>query len=146
LIPIQQSWEQQQQFVADASHELRTPLTIIQTHSELLLRRPDRSIEQESKWVSTILQEATRMSKLVGHLLTLARSDSNQLEIERRPLRLDQVLLKVVRQLEPLVKMKEIMLRVDIDGPIDWQADEERLHQLFVILLVTPFRDSPFLT
>jgi len=44
------------------------------------------------------------------------------------------------------VKMKEIMLRVDIDGPIDWQADEERLHQLFVILLVTPFRDSPFLT
>ena len=31
LVPIQSSWEKQQQFVSDASHELRTPLAVIQS-------------------------------------------------------------------------------------------------------------------
>ena len=31
LVPIQNSWEKQQQFVSDASHELRTPLAVIQS-------------------------------------------------------------------------------------------------------------------
>lgn len=76
LIPIRLSLEKQRQFVSDASHELRTPLSVIQAHAELLLRHPDHTIEEDSKHVSTVLQEARRMNKLVGGLLTLARSDS----------------------------------------------------------------------
>lgn len=49
LIPIQVSWEKQQQFIADASHELRTPLTAIMVNLERLFRHPDHTIEQESE-------------------------------------------------------------------------------------------------
>ncbi|WP_368895548.1 histidine kinase dimerization/phospho-acceptor domain-containing protein, partial [Priestia megaterium] len=47
LVPIQKSWNKQVEFIADASHELRTPLSVMQTHLELLFRRPNHTIEQE---------------------------------------------------------------------------------------------------
>lgn len=36
MIPIQVTWEKQQQFVSDPSHELRSPITGIYTNAELI--------------------------------------------------------------------------------------------------------------
>ena len=36
LVPIQQAFQQQQEFIADASHELRTPLTVLRSATDLL--------------------------------------------------------------------------------------------------------------
>ncbi|MFB9275350.1 sensor histidine kinase [Cohnella cellulosilytica] len=143
LIPIRLSLEKQQQFVSDASHELRTPLSVIQAHAELLLRHPGHTIEQDSKHVSTVLQEARRMNKLVGGLLTLARSDSNQLELERKPVRLDLIVRESVSKMEMLAEVKELILNAEIDDSIPLEADEERLHQLLAILLDNAIKYTP---
>ncbi|MDB5084841.1 MAG: hypothetical protein JWN30_1727 [Bacilli bacterium] len=135
LIPIRLSWDKQQQFVADASHELRTPLSVIQASSELLLRHPDNSIEEEGRTVYSILKESKRMSKLVSDLLTLARSDSNQLQIQLHPFRLDHTLTEIVDQFRQLAEMKEISIESEIDDNMEWSGDEQRIRQLFVILL-----------
>ncbi|QJD84434.1 sensor histidine kinase [Cohnella herbarum] len=143
LIPIRRSLEKQQQFVSDASHELRTPLSVIQAHAELMLRHPDRTIEQDSKHVSTVLQEARRMSKLVGGLLTLARSDSNQLDLERRPIQFDKIVQECVSKMQMLAEVKEIILNAEIDANIPMNADEERLHQLLVTVLDNAIKYTP---
>jgi two-component system, OmpR family, sensor histidine kinase CiaH len=143
LIPIRRSLEKQQQFVSDASHELRTPLSVIQAHAELMLRHPDRTIEQDSKHVSTVLQEARRMSKLVGGLLTLARSDSNQLDLERRPIQFDRIVQECVSKMQMLAEVKEIILNAEIDANIPMNADEERLHQLLVTVLDNAIKYTP---
>ncbi|MFC4600127.1 sensor histidine kinase [Cohnella hongkongensis] len=143
LIPIRLSLERQQQFVSDASHELRTPLSVIQAHAELLLRHPDHTIEQDSKHVSTVLQESRRMSKLVGGLLTLARSDSDQLELDRKPIRLNLVVQESVNKMKMLAEVKDIILNAEIDEPIPMDADEERLHQLLTILLDNAIKYTP---
>src|SRR5437762_1706561 len=36
LVPIEDAFRRQQEFVADASHELRTPLTILRSAADLL--------------------------------------------------------------------------------------------------------------
>ncbi|WJH32428.1 hypothetical protein N6H14_18765 [Paenibacillus sp. CC-CFT747] len=92
LVPIRLSWEKQQRFVADASHELRTPTAVIHAQTEMLLRHPDRSIEEESPRIALVLQESKRMGKLLDDLLTLARSDSNQLQIHPSALDLASLL------------------------------------------------------
>ncbi|MGZ6507197.1 MAG: sensor histidine kinase, partial [Tumebacillaceae bacterium] len=143
LVPIRTSWEKQQQFVADASHELRTPLAVVQSHTELLLRHPDHTIAEESPKVAVIYKESKRMSKLVSDLLTLARSDSNQLEIERKPLLLDQTLGDVTEQFQQLAEVKEIEMQSHIAESIPWEADEARLRQLFVILLDNAIKFTP---
>ncbi len=135
LIPIQLSWEKQQQFIADASHELRTPLSVILVHLERLFRYPDHTIEQESENISISIQETKRLNKLVSDLLTLARSDSNELQIVKQRVRLDQIVQTCVHTFQQLAVMKEIQIETEIEQPLEIFGDEERLQQLLVILL-----------
>jgi two-component system sensor histidine kinase CiaH len=135
LVPIQVSWEKQQQFIADASHELRTPLAAILVNLERLFRYPDHTIEQESEKIMVGIQEARRLGKLVSDLLTLARSDSNELQIMSQKLRMDEVVQKCTQIFSQLAIAKEVRLETDIEQPLEIIGDEERLHQLLVILL-----------
>lgn len=135
LVPIQVSWEKQQQFIADASHELRTPLAAILVNLERLFRYPDHTIEQESEKIMVGMQETRRLSKLVSDLLTLARSDSNELQIMPQKFGLDEIVQKCTQVFTQLAIVKEISLETEIEQPLEMDGDEERLHQLLVILL-----------
>jgi two-component system sensor histidine kinase CiaH len=135
LVPIKKSWEKQQQFVSDASHELRTPLAVVQAQSELLLRHPEGTIEEEAKSVASIYEETRRMRKLVNSLLTLARADSNQAELNLKTTSLSHLLQSVADGFTLLFEQKDVRLVTAIEPQITIHGDEERLRQLFVILL-----------
>jgi signal transduction histidine kinase len=143
LVPIRLAWEKQQQFVADASHELRTPLSVIKTNAELMLRHPDHTVEEESVRISSVLRESMRMGKLVSTLLTLARADANQIELQFGPVEVKEVLQQAAEQFVPLAEMKGIQLHIDFcDGAELW-ADRERIHQLLVIILDNAIKYTP---
>lgn len=135
LVPIRAAWDKQQQFVADASHELRTPLAVIKTNAELMLRHPQYTIEQESRRISNVLRESTRMNRLVNSLLTLARADANQAELQIAPVNLRDIVQNIVEQFRPLAEMKAIALTLETDNNLEMMADKERIHQLLIILL-----------
>jgi signal transduction histidine kinase len=143
LIPIQRSWEKQSQFVADASHELRTPLAVIQTYLELLFRHPSKTIEEESETIFKSLTEVKRINNLVEELLTLARSDSNEQQIRPEYFKMDRLLSLIVEQFIPIAEMKDIRIKASIDRELNYFGDQERLHQLFVILLDNALKFTP---
>ncbi|UQZ81004.1 Alkaline phosphatase synthesis sensor protein PhoR [Paenibacillus konkukensis] len=143
LIPIQQAWEKQQRFVADASHELRTPTAVIHAQTELLLRYPNHSIEQESSHIVVILKESKRMSKLLDDLLTLARSDSNQLEISSSQISLDALIEELSERFELLASTKDIHIVNDVIQPLTLWGDEGRIRQLLIILLDNALKNTP---
>lgn len=76
LRPVEESWEQQRRFVADASHELKTPLAVIKANSDILLGHRSNLPEEDVRWVESTADEAQRMSALVTDLLDLARADN----------------------------------------------------------------------
>jgi signal transduction histidine kinase len=135
LIPIKNAWQKQQQFVSDASHELRTPLAVIQAKTELLFRSPYASIKDKIIDISTISNESRRLSKLVTNLLTLARSDSDQIEVKKEVFRVDQLLIEIMQQYEEIVAYQEKKLILNALDPVSFLGDRERIHQLIVILL-----------
>ncbi|MDP4103509.1 MAG: HAMP domain-containing sensor histidine kinase [Bacillota bacterium] len=135
LIPIKNAWQKQQQFVSDASHELRTPLAVIQAKTELLFRSPSSSIKEKIIDISTISNESRRLSKLVTNLLTLARSDSDQIEVKKESFRVDQLLMEIMQQYEEIVAYQEKSLVLNAADPVSFLGDRERIHQLIVILL-----------
>ncbi len=143
LIPIKKSWHKQQAFVADASHELRTPLTVIQANLELLFRHPQHTIETESVKINTALNEAKRMIKLVGEMLTLARSGSGEPEFSFQQFDFGQMVHEVAGQFQWLAQAKNIELKVDVAEKIMAMGDPDRLRQLLIILLDNAVKYTP---
>jgi hypothetical protein len=135
LVPITNAWQKQQEFVSDASHELRTPLAVIQAKTDLLFRSPGATIQEKILDVSTISNESRRLSKLVTNLLTLARSDSDQIEMKKSDFQLDELLKEIIQQYEEIAIYQEKLLRLEAAESVPFFADKERIHQLIVILL-----------
>ncbi len=79
---LQRAFESQHRFSADVSHELRTPLSIIKGQAELALADPTASAREQTRALS-IRAAVDRSERLIGSLLTLARSGSSMLSVER---------------------------------------------------------------
>ena len=80
LASLENAYQRQQRFVADASHELRAPITSIRCNLDLLAKAPDLPLEEAQSALADARAEADRMGRLVNDLLTLARSDESAQE------------------------------------------------------------------
>ncbi len=77
--PVEEAWNKQKQFVADASHELKTPLTTALSNVDMMLSAPDSiSAEKTKRRLDITKTELVRMKELVGKLLTLAKADAGR--------------------------------------------------------------------
>jgi len=84
---LEQVFEAQRRFIANAAHELRTPLTAIQGSLEVLLRGAQDDPAAVSRLAQGMYREVTRMSRLAEQLLNLSRLESTP-EVQRQPVRL----------------------------------------------------------
>jgi heavy metal sensor kinase len=130
---LQESFERQARFTADASHELRTPTSVVLAQSELALAK-QRSPEEYQEALGACYRAAKRMESLVNGLLTLARIDAGQLEIGHEPVDLLEVVKSSVALLKPLADQKMIELRCDLQA-VQITGDAERLCQVVANLL-----------
>jgi signal transduction histidine kinase len=131
LDQLQDSYEAQRRFVADASHELRTPLTTIQGNAGLLARGPAVSDEVLRAAAADVAAETARMTRLVDRMLTLARADSG-LALELAPLELGHVVVEVCRQAQTVHPERELEC---VAGVATVAGDEDAIRQLIWILL-----------
>jgi signal transduction histidine kinase len=144
LVPIQQAFQRQQEFVADASHELRTPLTVLQSSAELLNQHRAEPLDQNGELFDDIRQEIDRMVRLTSDLLTLARSDRGELELMVAPLGLVSLTADVVRRITPLAQARGVSLVLAPDATeAIVEADPDRLQQVLLILLDNAIKHTP---
>lgn len=143
LLPVQQAWVRQQQFVADASHELKTPLTVILASLGILLAHPDDTIEQQRRWVENIRAEAQSMKRLVEDLLFLAKSDAARTPARVAPFSLSDTVLGAALSFEPVAFERGVTLQSEIAPDLWMQGDEAQLGQLTAILLDNACKYSP---
>lgn len=130
---LENSFEQQVQFVADASHELRTPITVLLMHCELALSR-ERKPEEYQKTLTTCARASERMRSLVEDLLILAKADAGQLMIRKEPMDLSLIVDECVRLLEPLANKYEVTLEAKV-SPCPCEGDSNHLLRLTSNLL-----------
>jgi signal transduction histidine kinase len=138
LEQLQDSFESQRRFVADASHELRTPLTTIQGNAGLLARGPAVSDDVRRAAAADIAAETSRMTRLVDRMLTLARADSG-LKLGLAPLELGAVVLEVCRQAQTVHPEREL---VTVANGATIAGDEDAVRQLIWILLDNALRHA----
>jgi len=87
---LEASFERISRFSTDIAHDLRTPVNNIRGEAEVALARA-RTIEEYRDVVESCLEEAVRLSDLIGDLLFLARAESPLTHLRRE--RVDVVAL-----------------------------------------------------
>jgi heavy metal sensor kinase len=130
---LENAFQQQVRFTADASHELRTPLTIILSHAELALSR-QRTPEEYRGALEATLRSARRMKSLIEELLALARSDAGGLNTPRERVDLKCIVEEAAALVEPLAKGREVRLIVKTT-PVEVAGDAIQLSQVVTNLL-----------
>ncbi len=135
LAPVQDAWNKQRRFVADASHELKTPLTVMLANFSVLLSHPNDTIDEQRKWLINSRDEALNMQKLVESLLILARSDAAIDLPEMKSVHLSDLLLNSALSFEAVAFEKDIKMNTQIAPNIYVKGDEQSLKQLISILL-----------
>lgn len=139
---LEQSFEHLQRFTADASHELRTPLAVIRSVGEVGLgEHHDEAAYREI--VSTMLEEADRLTLLVESLLTLTRADAGRLAIILRPVDLGALAGEVAAHLKVLAEEKGQILSMEPSEPVLVSADIAILRQAVVNILDNAIKYTP---
>ncbi|MFO7767627.1 MAG: ATP-binding protein [bacterium] len=138
---LQQAYEAQQRFTADASHELRSPLTAIRGTLEVGLRR-SRSEEEYRRIMGDVLEEVDTMQALVNDLLVLARQDVGVLKLQEQSTSLDDLIGAAVDVIRPSAEAKDITLRVRAVGD-EVKGDRGMLRRVLVNLLDNAVRYGP---
>ena len=141
--PVEESYNRQKRFVADASHELKTPLTTINTNADVLLSHEDSTIKEERKWLDYIKNETERMTKLTNDLLYLARLDHDEESVMLTPVSFSQAAESVILLMEAVVFEKDIKMTYDITPDLTVKGDAEQLHRLVMILLDNACKYTP---
>ena len=135
IAPIQQSWDRQKQFIANASHELKTPITVILANGGILKNRQDSTIAEESQWVDSTIEEAGHMKKLVEEMLFLAKSDSAEMLVSKEKVDMTELVETDLLNFEPLAYEKGIELTGHADDGVVVEADPTQMKQLIHILV-----------
>ncbi len=128
----------QQRLLADVSHELRTPLTVIKGNVDLMRRM--KSLDDES--LTSIDQEAGRLTRLVGGLLLLAQAESGKLTLVEKPVELDLLMTEVFQEMSVLARNK-VRLHLNEIDQVMVTGDRDRLKQVFINLVANAIQYTP---
>lgn len=140
LTGLQESYQTQRRFVADASHELRTPLTSIRGNLGLLQRDPPIRPADQKAVLSDLVSESERLSRLVSDLLTLARSDVGR-SLHHDPIALTPLLSDLVRRFAASHPGHHITVSGVADVVVD--GDRDAITQVLLILLDNALKFTP---
>jgi heavy metal sensor kinase len=131
---LQQAFERQTRFTADASHELRTPLASMLAELEWAQARP-RSDAEYRHALEICTKAAERMRSVVESLLTLARADADPTPLRQEPVNLAALAHETVASVRPIAASRGVTIEVSGDSAIV-SGDAHRLRELISNLVL----------
>ena len=130
VLPFAENLEKQRRFVTDASHELKTPLAIISANTGLL----EASLG-ENRWLASTQVQVSRLDRLIGHLVELARTEEALTEEELQPVDLSGVVAGQIEDYRLLAQASGKELESDVAPGVTVRGAADNLKRLCTLLL-----------
>jgi len=123
------------EFVSNVSHELKTPITSIKVLADSLNTGEDYPIEVYKEFMSDIVSEIDRESKIIEDLLALVRMDKSASAMNITAVNMNDMLELVLRRLQPIAQKKNIEVLFESFRPVIAQIDEVKMTRVITNLV-----------
>ena len=141
LMPIEQSIEQQAQFVSNASHELRTPLAALLLSNEIAMRKRVLTDEKARQVLSRNVEEIKKLANLSNSLLDLAKSENALNDPEL--IDISEIIKEVIGQYSRVAKAKQVKIFHNIPDGQKVTLQVNAVRQILSILMDNAIKYAP---
>ncbi len=118
--------------VSDVAHELRSPLTKSHGYLEAI---KEGSMEPEEKVIDSLYRNSKLLKKLVDDLHDLAMAEAGNLNLEKQPVLLDDIISRAVESINVSLEEGDLELDIDSSEEVLLNVDPDRIHQVLQNLL-----------
>ena len=140
---IEQLENMRSSFVANVSHDLRTPMTTIIGFVQGIM---DGTIpEEKHRWyLSIVLDESKRLSRIVTDLLDLSKLEQGSFNIEMREFDMNELLRLSIIKFEKRITEKNISLTVGFESEnLRVNADKDAIQRVITNLFDNAVKFTP---
>jgi signal transduction histidine kinase len=142
LNQLERAHDARRRFLIDASHELRTPVSVARTAADLALSRPTRAPAEYREALSIVAGQMRHMTRLVGDMLALARSEAFEWPVVSEEFYLDELVDQVARDMRVLGEARGIVVQVSCPQDLQHYGDQTLLRQMLTNLAENAVRHS----
>ena len=122
--------EMRKDFLSNVTHELKTPIALIQGYAEGLKDNISEDAESREFYCDVIIDEASKMNKMVKKLLTLNQIEFGNQMVELERFDVAALIRSVLESSEILMKQKEIRVQLEASEKVDVWADEYMIEEV----------------
>ncbi|HUN15918.1 MAG TPA: sensor histidine kinase [Saprospiraceae bacterium] len=131
------------EFLYTVTHELRTPITSIRAMSEIVHDHQDMPEEQKQHFLSSIIKETERLSRLISQVLTLEKYESGKQKLNLSSVHLNQLILDTINAVKTLAAEKNLNIKLKIPNSMFIaKCDEDLILQVMNNLLANAIKFS----
>jgi two-component system phosphate regulon sensor histidine kinase PhoR len=129
-------------FISNVTHELKTPLTSIRMFAETMLMGRIRDGNDEREYLSVIVNESERLTRLINTVLDASKIDLEEKQYHMRTVNLSVIVRKAVNAMSYWLKENGFEIIVEIEQDIMTTGDEDALEQTVNNLLSNAMKYS----
>ena len=122
--------EMRKSFISDVSHELKTPIALIQGYSEGLIENVNTDEESRKFYAEVILDETTKMDKLVKQLLELMKLEYGRMQFNNKEFDLVELENEIIRKASVMSEKENVIIENNTSGEIKVYADDFYIDQV----------------
>jgi signal transduction histidine kinase len=135
--PVEDAFNKQKDFIADASHELKTPLAVIIASTDEL-----KIDKKNQKYIENIKYESERMNTLIKSLLDLSKLENGVSISNYKEENISKIIEKVSLTFEAIAFEHNIKIDTNIKENITFKCSKEEIEKLISIIIDNAVKHS----
>ena len=133
-----------QLMIANVSHEMRTSLAAIEGYGNIVQEEKNISPQGTKNYLDKIQTATKSLTALVGDILSISKLNSGQLEIEKQPFWIDEVMIQAIDSVIQKAHLKGLKFQYDIPMfSSQFYGDGHRIFEIVSNLLSNAVKYTP---